>query len=886
MILGGYPITADPQVMAWYPVSLLFYLFNSWNGYMVAAYVLASCFTYGYVHTLTASRLASAVSGLVYGLSGFMMAHLGHTTIIHCAAWLPLIIWSLEMLRSKRSAAWLATGSTALACSFLAGHPQIFYYTLLLAAAYIVVQGWNAPAGRVRYYITASVVITLGIGLSAIQLLPTIELSGLSMRSEMSYQNFISYALPSGHLPIVLFPYLFGGSGWYAPYFGRWNIAELTGYIGLLPLMLAAAALVAGQRRGLALFWFITALIALLLTLGGETPLARLTFHLPVINKFRVPARHFLEAAFAVSILSGLGVAAIQRGAVKIRSALGIVVVIGGALAGCLGALLFYRNYWLGLAISNGIEGLRLSPWANPATGVPLMVFLCGAAAFICFHRNPRSAWTNGVLLLVLTLDLATFGWFCYWQDQSPRKEEILTPPISAARYRPILEATAQRLMPLQGALGTRDEIFPDISRLWGVPSASGYGPLLLRRVGEMASMNNGGVVDQQSLAVDNQSLNLMAVRFITLRVPQSEAVAASGAGGPTRWAADDLDLSIGRGCGATDSPVLFNLPTPIAATKVGIVSWLGCSGSIPNAAEVARITIVDDKGKTQERQLVAGRDTSEFAYDCSDVRPHVLHDRAPVFSSFPINRESGPCEGHRYVATVSLDEATKIKSVEIKWVAGEGVLSIRKVSLIDEPASLSYSMRNGSLLPADDARWRHVEEIGLASVYENLKVMPRAWLVPEAVRLNAEEALDAIKSSKLPDGRRYDPTRMALVEEGRAAFKVEPFDAQASAQVTRLSPNEMEVKTVSSSPSFLVTSDVYYPGWVALLDGTQVDLVRTNYTLRGVAVPAGSHVVEFVFRPKLFYYGATLSAATALLLLLFCCFRAFNVRQLTDNVS
>ena len=76
-----------------------------------------------------------------------------------------------------------------------------------------------------------------------------------------------------------------------------------------------------------------------------------------------------------------------------------------------------------------------------------------------------------------------------------------------------------------------------------------------------------------------------------------------------------------------------------------------------------------------------------------------------------------------------------------------------------------------------------------------------------------------------------------------------------------------MEVQTSSSSPSFLVTSDVYYPGWRASLDGAPVQLFRADYALRGVQVPAGRHVVKFEFVPRTFYYGAALSALSLLVL-------------------
>src|SRR2546430_15644822 len=73
LLSSGFPMTADPQVMAWYPPSLLLSLFPGlWNVFVVSAYVMASCFTYGYVYALTQSKLSSLVGGITYGLCGFM----------------------------------------------------------------------------------------------------------------------------------------------------------------------------------------------------------------------------------------------------------------------------------------------------------------------------------------------------------------------------------------------------------------------------------------------------------------------------------------------------------------------------------------------------------------------------------------------------------------------------------------------------------------------------------------------------------------------------------------------------------------------------------------------------------------------------------------------
>jgi len=91
--------------------------------------------------------------------------------------------------------------------------------------------------------------------------------------------------------------------------------------------------------------------------------------------------------------------------------------------------------------------------------------------------------------------------------------------------------------------------------------------------------------------------------------------------------------------------------------------------------------------------------------------------------------------------------------------------------------------------------------------------------------------------------------------------------DAGATARVSSLADNEMEVETSTATPSFLVTSDVYYPGWSATIDGQEARLYRADYAFRGIAVPAGHRVVKFTYRPRRFLLGAGLSLASIAIL-------------------
>jgi hypothetical protein len=868
MLLGGTPLYADPQIMMWYPPEVVFCRIpGSWNFFVVSAYVMASCFAYGYSYAITGSRAGALVSGIIYGMSGFMMAHLGHTTIIHSAAWIPLILWSLEMLRRKLSPGWFALTSLAVTCSVLAGHSQIFFYSLTLAGFYVLFLGWKAPIGRWRYYSLAALAVALGLGLAAMQLIPTAELARLSLRAEMTFTDFVSFYIPRRQLLMFIYPVLYGGIPSWGPtaYFGEWNITELAGYVGLLPLMLAAVGLFAARRKGVAIFWLCAGMIALLLTLGGHTPLARLVYHLPFLGLFRAPARHVIEIALAVSVLAGMGVASLEQGRATRRLTL-MVVAVGALLMLASLVVIFFR---LDLyARWKGVTSLSLLPWANPTIGVPLLVFLVASMVFLLWTRRPASIAATVMLLAVLVLDLGTFGWTYEWHFRPPNTN-LLPSPVFAAPYKTTLLASHQRMYPTLGALGPVTDIPPNLSRMWGVPSASGYGPLTLVRPSQLMSMGAAGSLAAPWRNTTDQGLNLMAVRYVF--VSQREQVGATAATttevqGVT-WSAEDINLWLGVGCVPEALPhsLKFKLLKSAPATTVAVVSKLGCSTGITDGSEVAHVLVTDAEGKVQTRTLLAGRDSAEWAYDCADVKPQMHHKRANVFSSFHVERVN-PCDGHNYVARFPLDGLTQVSSVEVQWVGQAGGIAVDKVSLINEQTGESSPVAS-TLIEGGD--WRHTEDIINTSVYENAHAMPRAWLVPEVVQLRPEEALSTIKTSRLPDGRRFDPSHTAIVEESppTPATQNAQGDAASSAEVLSLNDSTMEVRTNAASPSFLVTSDVFYPGWGATIDGAPAHLFQANYALRGVSVPAGSHLVKFVYRPRSFYYGAGVSALSLLAL-------------------
>ncbi|HQU94866.1 MAG TPA: hypothetical protein PLO39_01890 [Saprospiraceae bacterium] len=98
-------------------------------------------------------------------------------------------------------------------------------------------------------------------------------------------------------------------------------------------------------------------------------------------------------------------------------------------------------------------------------------------------------------------------------------------------------------------------------------------------------------------------------------------------------------------------------------------------------------------------------------------------------------------------------------------------------------------------------------------------------------------------------------------------------YDEKATIEMTKYIPDAMTYTYQASSPQFAIFSEVYYPenkGWHVYIDGKRKEgIVRTNYVLRGIEVPAGKHTLEMKFEPASYYLGQKIGRIGSILLIL-----------------
>lgn len=138
------------------------------------------------------------------------------------------------------------------------------------------------------------------------------------------------------------------------------------------------------------------------------------------------------------------------------------------------------------------------------------------------------------------------------------------------------------------------------------------------------------------------------------------------------------------------------------------------------------------------------------------------------------------------------------------------------------------------------------------------------AWFVRDVVVADgADEELDAIAA--------IDPAVTAVVDRRFMADAPQLHaDSSATVELTDWRANRLTYKAETPHDALAVFSEIYYPrGWRATIDGAEVPVIRADYILRAIEVPAGEHEIVFSFAAPHFglLRGITAACSAAILL-------------------
>lgn len=555
---SGTPLFAEWQAGVLDPLNWI-YLFETTSRTLTVScelsFALALLATFAYTRSLGLTRRAAVVAALIYALGGFMVGRTLYPAFLRIVALTPLVLCCTERLCQRGRWRDVVYGALIIAWQLFAAHPQPLIYSSLLASAYALFSIFFRTAkpaahnsantiiaprkSQFRVLLQFALMFGAGAALAAVQLIPAAEFARQSVRQQWPYALFTLNSLHPVSLLTLLFPFFHGeGRGFYRmDYWGvYWHHNEAQIYLGVLALSLALTgarlAWRAGQR--VMIFWSGVALVGALLAFGQYfAPLARLIYHVPLLNHFRSPNRHWMEVTLALAVLAGYAVDHLLRAPVartKVRATGLVAAAVLTTVCGAVGGLTLWRPAWMEHALRTVMDLRHLPPGFLQAAGaeiyLPIISALIACALLYWFVRAPLKWWRYGLLVGWLLIDFHLYALFAPISGQSGLEALIgrAVPEVLAAQQQPAAPFRYHVL--LNPAAGEFNPFW-----FYGHEAAGGYDPLLGERYKTFSGTDEAGrSFIPTLLAAQDRTLDLLNVRYVfvppTLLAPHNEQVA------------------------------------------------------------------------------------------------------------------------------------------------------------------------------------------------------------------------------------------------------------------------------------------------------------------------------------------------------------------------
>lgn len=517
-IFSGTPYVAGLQSSLFYPPNLIYLLFQTPFAINLSIAIhcyLASVFTYLFARYIGIFIEGSFLAALVFTYSAPYIFHIypGHLSNLSTMVWLPLLFMGIEVfLREKKIGYALLTGIT-FSMQILAGHPQYVFYSLIAVSLYFFfslffVEGHDFS--KLKMMAGFLIFLCSGILVSAVQLLPAIELAEHSVRENLSYEWVSSFSLPPEQVITLIFPDFFGDM-LKVPYWGKnYCLWEMSIYTGIVSISLAAVAVFYERNRYVVIFSAI-ALISLILAFGRHTPLLKVLYtYVPGFDIFRGLSKFAFIFSFAVSILAGYGfkclIEMIEEGrdTLKYLSAVFFAVSLSMALLSIAGWN-YGKGLWKSTIMSYLAEDNRnLSfPYLNnaffdaslkaviwDAINAVAILGLMGGLLLAAWLKRSSKKTVVTVMLAMAAIDISSFG----------------------ARYLPLFDPNTLYMdKELKAFLKSDRELFrvatpsfslSNVGMMEGIENIGGYDAAVSKRYSEFINITQGFPIDRPSIDI------------------------------------------------------------------------------------------------------------------------------------------------------------------------------------------------------------------------------------------------------------------------------------------------------------------------------------------------------------------------------------------------
>jgi hypothetical protein len=540
-LLHSQPLIGTLQPAVFYPLHVIYFLMpfdQAFNCTIVFHYFLAGVFTYILMTKIGASNSASVIAAVTFMLSGYLLSVHNLLSTLLSVTWVPLLLLVYLAGFVKKDVKYSIFAGMVATFMFLAGGAIILYVTFLVIVLLstfpnLLFEKGNYPSLRGRAY-QIGIFLAVLLGMSAIQLLPFLELAHLSTRGDAFNQVVATtWSLHPRDLIQFLIPDLFGYALRPSEYWQNQSWLKSL-YLGGIPLLLSAVFFVRRGRMQACLALLI--LMSLVLALGRYTPFYALFFdYVPFLDRVRYPVRFLFLAVFVISICAGLGYDSLKQGISSGNNAVGGVMygILALSLVGALllGLLDIFEDH-----VSHLMKIKGFAPPHYNDIGINLhnikRLLVISIVFGLMLWTFMKMKISNGLLSLgvigLLTCDLffAHFGFY----DRTPAKDyhkksssmdfilsdrSLFRVFVSPLTMDAKSAARASESSPVDRTTLDKEKLMPGYGLKRAVFDASGLGVMVEKRISKLDTL-----ITTAPKADSTNLLDMMNVKYV-ISVPE-----------------------------------------------------------------------------------------------------------------------------------------------------------------------------------------------------------------------------------------------------------------------------------------------------------------------------------------------------------------------------
>lgn len=896
---AGTPLIAQYSTRALFPYQILEDIspVKYWDFFLLGRLLIAGLFSFIFLRHLGLTFAPSFLSGALYMFSGSSIWFINLEQFANCAMMLPVLMWAIERLATKRSSWEVSISAVALALTALAGHPKMALYIVSIATLYFILRTLMLykKAHTLRNIKRFALASLLSLLLAAPLLLPFAE---LMQNSSFTYSpgevtrvpNIVTSGMaasiitPTAHesprnrsfTPSVLLEQGTTPEGEVfffrdLPSNGVWDL--LGGYTGSITLLLVFTGLLSlpfGRKDpNTAPLLFFTGLSTLVLLINfGLEPFAQLR-HLPLFDLFWSPKWTGPVWTFSFAVAAGLAFDTIHRAFDPKRKE---ALAEGESTENLYDTETEEPKKWsLGPPVI-------LVPIIALALSLALLIYFVPVQSIMLFTRSIRTdqflaalgpTLILGTLLSILFLIAAAFCVISY--IRKGRALETLIPLALIELWWAIPRGYDTgwlylKCVPLVLGLYITVQFFK------GRRKSAALTVLLLFAAVMIIDYNSPkGLPDRY-----DPFTSAPYVEYLKEHATEGRVIAGHGI----------LYPNFASALGIRDFRYINSLAIDtFQEYRDSHLQTLYPEGSSPPESSSLWFTgrsenrVDSENRKAQQRRGIEEDITESLThYSLLSVKYIVLPARVDINE---ITRQTGqinetPVEFPRvysdrevsiYENPKALPRAYVAKEIELakgykeaQERAGQVQVATGTAAVIEQEPPVSFHPEASSHNPeaADStvtAKPAHSPEAPHSQSTQNnaggaggVGISGSSDIIGSTVE--TDTAVSQVMPNTSPEASKSMPGSMndKLKQKNPMSAKI-------------LSERNNSVRVEATGPGLLVLTDTFYPGWSAKIGSEKAEIYRVNGIVRGVFISTGTHIIDFKYRPLSFIAGIILSS-------------------------